>query len=102
MTNFVSSNDDSAEATGVLDDGNTVDLLQSLIHNASSADIRESFNFESRIRRPSGSYEIITSPAPGVSVATLDRAISNFTIDWASHRHRMSNETTDPDAEIGN
>lgn len=81
MPDFMCSDNDSAEATGVLDDGNAVDLLQSLIHNASSADIRESFNFESRVRRPPGSCEIITSPAPGVSVATLDRAISNFTID---------------------
>lgn len=43
MTNFVSSNNDAAEATSIFDDCNTVDFLKSLIHNASSSNICESF-----------------------------------------------------------
>lgn len=46
MTNFMSCNNDSTEAASILDDGDTVDLLQSLIYNASSTNIGKSFNLE--------------------------------------------------------
>jgi hypothetical protein len=46
MTNFMSSDNDSTESAGVLDDGNTVDLLQALVNDTSSSDVREAFNFE--------------------------------------------------------
>jgi hypothetical protein len=44
MPNFVSSDNDSAESSGVLNDGDTVDLLQALVYDASSTDISESYN----------------------------------------------------------
>lgn len=37
----MSSDDDTAESTGVLDDRHRVHLLQSLVHHASAADIGE-------------------------------------------------------------
>lgn len=43
MTDFVSCDDDAAETTGVFNDGNTVDLFQSLVDDARSTNIRESF-----------------------------------------------------------
>lgn len=42
MANFVGSNDNPAEATCILDNGDTVYLFQSLVNHTRSADIRES------------------------------------------------------------
>lgn len=42
MANFVGSHDDAAESAGILDDRNTVDLLEALIHDACSTNVRES------------------------------------------------------------
>lgn len=42
MPDFVSRYDDAAEAAGVFNDGDGVDLLQSLVDDASSSDVRES------------------------------------------------------------
>lgn len=41
MPNFMCSDDDTAEATGVLNDRHTVDLLQAFVHNARASDISE-------------------------------------------------------------
>ena len=46
MTNFMSCNDNSAETTGVFDDGNTIDFLQAFVNHTSSTNIREPFNLE--------------------------------------------------------
>lgn len=43
MSNFMGGNDNSRKATGVLNDGHWVDLLQSLVHHASATDIREPY-----------------------------------------------------------
>lgn len=43
MTDFVSSNNNSAETTSILNDGNTVDLLQSFVNNTSTTNVSESF-----------------------------------------------------------
>lgn len=53
MADFMSCNNDAAEAAGILDDGHAVDLLQTLVYDASSTDISESFEiqqWEIRIR----------------------------------------------------
>lgn len=42
MTDFMSGDDDATETAGVLDDCNTVDLLQSLVNNASAPNVSES------------------------------------------------------------
>lgn len=44
MPNFMCSHNDSAEATGVLNDGHTVDLLQALVHNARTSNIGEAWS----------------------------------------------------------
>ena len=43
MADFVSGNDDARETTSVLDDSDAVHLLQSLVNNARSTDVGESF-----------------------------------------------------------
>lgn len=43
MTNFVGGHNDTAEAAGVLDDGHAVDLLQALVDDAGTSDVREAF-----------------------------------------------------------
>jgi len=45
MADFVSGNDDARETTSVLDDSDAVHLLQSLVNNARSTDVGESFSF---------------------------------------------------------
>ena len=45
MADFVSGNDDARETTSVLDDGDAVNLLQTLVNNASSTDVGKSFLF---------------------------------------------------------
>ncbi len=42
MSQFVSGDDDSGESAGVLDDGHTVHLLQTLVDDAGAADVGES------------------------------------------------------------
>jgi hypothetical protein len=42
MSDFMSCDDDSAETTGVLDDGDTVDFLEAFVNYASSTNISES------------------------------------------------------------
>lgn len=44
MPDFVSSNDDAAEAARVLDNGHTVDLLQALVHDTRASDIGEAWD----------------------------------------------------------
>lgn len=41
MPDFMCSDNDSAEAAGVLDDGHTVDLLQTLVDDARASDVCE-------------------------------------------------------------
>lgn len=41
MTDFVGRNNNSTETAGIFNDGNTVDLLQTLVDNTRSADICE-------------------------------------------------------------
>jgi len=41
MADFVGCDDDAREATGILDDGDAVDLLQTLVNDASSTDVGE-------------------------------------------------------------
>lgn len=41
MPDFVSGDNDAAEAAGVLDDGHAVDLLKALVHDARASDISE-------------------------------------------------------------
>lgn len=43
MTNFVGGHNDTAEAAGVLDDGHAVDLLQALVDDAGTSDVRKAF-----------------------------------------------------------
>jgi hypothetical protein len=45
MADFVSGNDDARETTSVLDDGDAVNLLQTLVNNACSTDVGKSFLF---------------------------------------------------------
>lgn len=42
MADFVSSYDDSGEATSVFNDGNAVDLFEPLVDDACSSDVSES------------------------------------------------------------
>lgn len=42
MAHLVRSDDDTAESTGVLDDGDRIHLLQTLIHDARPANVGES------------------------------------------------------------
>lgn len=42
MTDFVSGDDDTRESTGVLDDGHTVDFLETLVNDTGSSDVRKS------------------------------------------------------------
>lgn len=42
MADFVSSNDDTGETTGVFNDGNAVNLFEPLVDDASSSNISES------------------------------------------------------------
>jgi len=42
MADFVSSDDDAGEATGVFNDGNAVDLFEPLVDDACSSDVSES------------------------------------------------------------
>jgi len=41
VSDFVGGDDDAGEAASVLDDGNAVDLLQSLVDDASATDVGE-------------------------------------------------------------
>ncbi len=41
MPNFVSSDDDAWEPASVLDDGDTVDLLQAFVNDACTSNVRE-------------------------------------------------------------
>lgn len=41
MSDFVSSNNDAGEATGVFNNSYRVHFLQSLVHHASAADVRK-------------------------------------------------------------
>lgn len=43
MPDFMCSNDDTAEATSVLDDGHAVDLLQAFVDHARASDIGEAW-----------------------------------------------------------
>jgi len=43
VSDFVGGDDDAGEAASVLDDGNAVDLLQSLVDDASATDVGETF-----------------------------------------------------------
>lgn len=43
MSDFVCGHNDAAESAAVLDDGHAVHLLQSLVHHARTAHVRESF-----------------------------------------------------------
>lgn len=61
MPDFVSRYDDAAEAAGVFNDGDGVDLLQSLVDDASSSDVRESWTGQmcyDREFRPRGVQKI--------------------------------------------
>lgn len=49
MPDFMSCDDDAAEATGVLDDRHTVDLLEAFVHDARASDIGEAC---SQVHRP--------------------------------------------------
>ena len=42
MADFVSSDDDARESTGVLNDGYTVDFLETLVNDAGSSDVGKS------------------------------------------------------------
>lgn len=42
MAHLVSSDDDTAESTGILDDGDRIHLLQTLIYDTCPADVGES------------------------------------------------------------
>lgn len=42
MTDFVGGHNDAAETAGILNDGHTVDLLQSLVDHTGAAHIRKS------------------------------------------------------------
>lgn len=46
MTDFVSRYDDARKATGVLDDRDAVDFLETFVHYASTAHVRESYTRE--------------------------------------------------------
>lgn len=43
MADFVSSDDDAGESTGVFNDSDAVDLFKALVNNTSSADVGESW-----------------------------------------------------------
>lgn len=55
MPDFMSSNDDSAEATGVLDDGHAVDLLQPLVHHTGTSHVGKACCRMSRVIARRGS-----------------------------------------------
>lgn len=42
MTDFVGGHNDAAEAAGILNDGHTVDLFQSLVDHTGAAHVRKS------------------------------------------------------------
>lgn len=42
MAHFVGSDDDAAKSTGIFDDSDRIDLLETFIHHACPADVRES------------------------------------------------------------
>lgn len=44
MSNFVGGNDDARETASVFNDGNGIDLLQSLVDNARTANVRETWH----------------------------------------------------------
>ena len=48
MPDFMSSDNDSAEATGVLDDGHAVDLLQTFVHHASTSHVSKACGVDAR------------------------------------------------------
>lgn len=51
MSDFMGGDDNAAEAAGVLDDGHAVHLLETLVHHAGAADVRESWAHERTMGR---------------------------------------------------
>jgi len=49
VTDFVRRYDDARKATGVLDDRDTIDFLETIVHYASAAHVRESYTRETEI-----------------------------------------------------
>lgn len=50
MSDFVGSNNDTGEATGIFNNGDRIHLLESLVHDASTADVRETYALKPCVR----------------------------------------------------
>lgn len=88
MTNFVSGDDDSTETAGVFNNGDAVNLLQAFIHNASTANVSESFKskrgFRFRVRNSNKFIRILAGASPCQAAHSSMENLSNFTAHQAS------------------